>query len=196
MCKYVFANEASLEVYAEELSENQHYIHAIADRALNSLGIKTAYNPDELSSFSQGFAGFEAISDVVRNDNKPYDTSRAGRFVAEFLVDTRNIQTIENERKTHSPVIEGQYDDYIYDPVTDLLIPNINGGWNATVEPVTHDKADPELTFTAYHNLLAELYPNTYDVIVAMGEKRDTSMAQLHMRTAGAQLARNLQVED
>lgn len=170
MFAYQFKSEAGLDAYAEQLQYHQRYIHAIADRALKVLGIKTRYAEEELLSFSHGFASFEAISDVV-HPPRAYNISLARECVQQLFVDTRDFLDIEYEE-----LIRAAQEDR--DPL-----------------PVARDYATPEFELSNRHNILPEQFPNTYDVIIGIGESRNESMAQLQSRATGALLAYLLQSE-
>lgn len=213
MLKRILVNNVGVNVYTSHLQGQQRYIHQIANRAINMLGMKTYYNPDELHAFSHGFVGFEAINDLV-HPPRVYDFATANSRVAQYLVDTRDSFDIELERDVLTPAEQAaQQDDEEVDEI--ILINGGRGGggeYRVTLTPAMEDalrgiptiqvsptiqsRADPEKIFTERHDMLPKQYPNTYDVVVYMGERRGETMAQLQMRVAGAGLARTLQTND
>lgn len=168
MLAYQLQSEAGLLAQSEQLQQHQRYVHLIADRALKFLGIKTDYAEEELFSFSHGFASFETISDVVRPPHV-YDMHLARQRVEQLFVDTRDFFDIEIEEFNRA-MDEGR------DP-----------------QPPSRDRPAPELELANRHGILPEHFPNTYDVIVGIGEARHETTSQLQIRTAGAQLAYSLQ---
>lgn len=70
----------------------------------------------------------------------------------------------------------------------------LSGVPNKTIDgQTTHDALNPEQLFAATHAALPKCYPNTYDLLVTIGEVRNETLAQLQLRIAGASLARALQ---
>lgn len=207
--KYMLSNEAGLAAYTDQLKDHQRYIHFIANRALRMLGIRTQYTPAELYAFSHGFAGFETIGDLV-HEPRAYSYEPAVSRVAQFFVDTRDLFEIELDREIYAPSQQAAAEDDGDNEVINwleggqfrmTLTPAMEDAFNGVPSmpaggPVTHDRPDPEKAFTGRHSILPEHYPNTYDVVVSMGEVRGETMEQLQMRVAGAGLARTLQTLD
>lgn len=171
MLDFQLSKDEGLTAYAEQLQHHQRQIHLIADRALKVLGIKTRYAEGELFAFSHGFASFETINDLV-HPPRLYNMQLARSRVEQLFVDTRSFFEIEFEELQRS-----------LDENRDML-------------PVSHDRPAPELELANRHNILPNNHPNTYGVILKLGETRDESMAQLQARTAGAALAYSFQTED
>lgn len=107
MLKYILGHAAGLEAYTRDLADKQRFIHQIANRAARLLGLHTQYDPAELYAFSNGFAGFETISDLV-HPARVYDLASANAQVAKFLVDTRDIFDIEVESQIFAPAEKGE----------------------------------------------------------------------------------------
>lgn len=198
--KLILRHNAGVDAYANQLQDRQRYIHLIADKALRLLGIPTVYDRDELFSFSHGFVGFETISDLVHGP-RVYDYELAADRVAQFFVDTRDLFDIELEREIYGPA--ATIDEKSYEQPTiesdglRLEVPDtLYSALAEPQKPIGHDKPKPENVFTERHHALAENYPNTFDVITAMGVARGETMSQLQVRTAGAGLARLLQTLD
>lgn len=191
--KYVLANEPGVDVYSRQLEKSQHYLYRVANRALRMLGVQSTYSPGELRAFSHGFAGFEVISDLV-HEPRAYAVAPAAGRVAEFLVNSANVTDsyIDDDEITET-IGEGSYRMLLTPRMEDALkgIPSlpIDG-------QIGHDATEPEKLFTTRHAILPQKYPNTYDVIVSMGEARNETIAQLQLRVAGAGLARTLQTND
>lgn len=163
--------DKGLTVYSEQLQHHQRQVHLVADRALKALGIKTRYAEEELFAFSHGFASFEVINDLV-HPPRLYNMQLARQRVEKLFVDTRDFFEIELEEFERS-LVEGRA------PL-----------------PVSRDRLAPELELANRHSVLANSRPNTYGVILKLGETRAESMAELQARTAGANLAYSFQSED
>lgn len=170
MFKQILRTEDGLAAYSEQLQDKQRYIHMIADRALNIMGIKTRYEQGELAAFSRGFASFETINDIV-HPPRAYDIKTASARVAELLIDTRDSLEIEMELLITTPA-------------------------DATPPPFTRDKPTAEFELADSQQTWTQNYPNTYEVIVDLGDKQEENMRELHARTAGAHLAYRLQQRD
>lgn len=168
--KHILSNEGGLDTYSDTLQHEQRYIHMVADQALKIIGIKTRFEQTELAAFSHGFASFETINDMV-HPPRLYDIDTARKQVANLFVDTRDSLDIEIE---------------------ELLLPY--GDSKNTV--INRDKFAPEFELADSQKEWEQSYPNTYEVIIEIGEKRDENMRQLHARTAGAHLAYKLQQQN
>lgn len=165
MLKYILRQEEGLDAHVEQLQHSQRQIHLIANRALHFLGIATRYAEEELWSFSHGFASFEIINDLVHQP-RAYNTSTATQRIDQLFVDTRSFfeHQIEETQRANT----------------------------ASFAP-TRDRPAPELELALEHNALANELPNAYDLVIDLGATRGETMAQLQVRTMGAQLARSFQ---
>lgn len=217
MLKYTLDHNPGVDAYAEFLQQHQRYVHKIADQALRSMGIQTSYTPDELYSFSHGFSGFEAISTMVK-EPQAYDNLTATSRVAEYFIDTSpsaepeyendfdaelDQEIFSRDAEIETPIEEDEA--LVEQEFPDMEIPKDilqslasarrrreEEKWGRTAR----DKQDSSKIFMDKYSVLPEQYPNTYDVIVAMGTARHETMSQLHLRAAGALLARTLQTID
>lgn len=171
MLKEVLINgdaREGLRAHAEQLEEAQRYIHLIGDRAMKVLGVKARYDEDELRSFSHGFASFETISAVVQPP-RLYDMKAAMRAVHELFVDTTDGVELEHR---------------------ELILAMAE---NRDPQPIQRDRPFVEFELADRHSAWASQNPNTYDVIVEIGNKRSEKMRQIHARTMGAHVAYLLQ---
>lgn len=217
MLKYTLDNNPGLDAYAEYLLEHQRYVYMVANQALQSMGIKVEYSPAEQYSFSHGFSGFETISSLV---NKPqeYDNLMATSRIAEYFVDTSPSNepdyeddfAAELDQEIFSPseqpepsieddeaLMEQEYPDMeipkdILQTLAAAKRRRDEEKWGRT----DRDFQNSGSLFVDKYDVLPSKYPNTYDVIVAMGTARRETMSQLHLRTAGAVLARSMQTID
>lgn len=217
MLKYTLDNNPGVDAYAEYLQEHQNYMYMIANQALQSMGIRVEYSPAEQYSFSHGFCGFETISSLV---NKPqeYDNLMATSRIAEYFIDTapsaepdyEDDFTAELDREIFSrnETVESPIEDD--EALMDQEYPGVEipkdilqtlaaakrrrdeEKWGRTAR----DRQNPGSLFVDKHDILPNKYPNTYDVLVAMGTARHETMSQLHLRAAGALLARSMQTID
>lgn len=166
--KTILTSEEGIEAQGKYLEPFQGYIHLIADYALKMSGIKTRYSEDELTAFSQGFASFETINALV-HPPRIYD-----------------IQTAQ--KKVRKLFIPPQLDPF------DLQIAQF---LEAPDEPVTTGAVFiPEIELAERQATLPQKLPNTFDVIVELGEVNNETMPQIHARTAGAHIAYQLATED
>ena len=208
--KYTLEHAAGLKAYSKELEDKQRYIYLIANRAIRLLGLPAQDTLPAFYAFSNGFAGFETISDLV-HPARAYDITLANTRVTQFFIDPRSLFDINVDREIFAPAEQaaqsnGQVEEdetveldgggMFRMPLTPAMEEALTG--KPTVQLITtgHDRPHPEEAFTKRHGILPEQYPNTYDVIVAMGEVRHETMGQLQMRVAGAGLARTLQTRD
>ena len=217
MLKYTLDHNPGVDAYAEYLQQHQRYMHMVADQALKSMGIQTKYSPDELYSFIHGFSGFEAISTMVK-EPQAYDNLTATSRIAEYFIDTTPSDEPEYEddfaaeldkeifspdTPTETPIEEDEA--LMEQEFPDMEIPKDilqslaaakrrrdEEKWGRTAR----DKQNSGKIFMDKYSVLPEQYPNTYDVIVAMGTARNETMGQLHLRAAGALLARTMQTID
>ena len=159
------SKRSGLDTRARELYTVQRNIYHLACSALGLLGVKMGNEPRELYAFSHGFASFDTINDLV---HKPriYSARPAIGFAAKYLIDTRSLFDID-------------MDQHVF-------------GNNVT-DGFTHDRANADVSLAERHNILAENYPNTYDVLIALGESRRETMLQMHARIAGAGIAHGMQ---
>lgn len=209
MLKYILGRNKGLEAYAAHIQEAQRVIHQIANRAAVLLGMHTRYNPAELQSFSHGFAGFDTISDLV-HPPRVYTFLAANERVAHYLVDTRSevlmaAEEILSETRDEELVEEEseviriddgeEYAKYRME-LTPAMEDSLRGVPTTVVAGGDRMLANPEKLFTEFSHVLPEQLPNTFDVVVHMGEVRGESGVQLQMRIAGAGLARTLQTLD
>lgn len=169
--RYLLADEPGVIARANEIAPHQRHIHALADSAMRLLNITTNYDPSELAAFSHGFASFETMNDLVHQP-RIYDIKPAHARIAALFVDTRSLLEIETEELLSAVAEERD------------------------IQPVSHDKLAPEVDLANRHSILPDYFPNTYDVVIALGEARDETPEQLQMRAAGAQIAHSLQCTD
>lgn len=168
MLKYVLSHDDGTSAHGEYLQPHQTYIHLIADYALKLCNVKTRYSEDELAAFSQGFASFEAINIMV-HPPRIYNITTAQKKVRRLLM-APNIDPFELE----AAELLGTADTYL--PEETVFIPEVElaerqGEWQQKL-------------------------PNTFDVIVNLGERRHETMEQIHARTAGAHIAYQLATEE
>ena len=81
-------------------------------------------------------------------------------------------------------------------PLTQAMEDALRGIQTHTLVVTGRDRAHPEEIFTTRHTILPNQYPNVYDTVIAVGDKRHETMVQLQLRIAGASLARTLQTRD
>lgn len=168
MLKFILASSKGMEAQGEHLKPYQGYIHLIADYALKLSGIKTRYSEDELVAFSQGFASFETINMMV-HPPRLYDTQIAQQKVRKLFVPPE-LDPFELEVAE----LLGTTDSYQPEPIIFA----------------------PELELAERQSDWSQNLPNTFDVVVNLGEKRRETMEQIHARTAGAHIAYQLATED
>jgi hypothetical protein len=168
MLKHVLHSHEGLIAQGNHLRPYQGYIHMIADFALKASGIKTRYAEDELQAFSQGFATFETIHIAV-HPPQVYDIAIARKKVQKIFM---------------PPAL---------DPL-DIELAEMTG----TPGPVFPEGTvfSPELELAERHGRWTTQLPNTFDVIVSLGERQRETMEQIHARTAGAHIAYQLATED
>lgn len=217
MLKYTLDSNPGIDAYAEFLQDHQRYMYMIANHALQSMGIKTEQSPAELYSFSHGFSGFETISSLVSKPQE-YDNLTATSRIAEYFIDTSPSSEPEYEDDfaaemdkeifsrtvpEESPIeddeslMEKEYPDMeipkdIIQTLAAAKRRRDEEKWGRT----DRDRTDSSKLFMDKFDVLPEQYPNTYDVIVTMGTTRHETMSQLHLRAAGALLARSMQTID
>lgn len=162
------AGDSGLDTRARELYDVQRNIYHLACSALHLLGVKMGNEPRELYAFSHGFVSFDTINDLVHKP-RVYQARPALAFASKYLVDTRSLFDIDMDQ-------------------------NIFG--NIVTDGSTHDRANADVALAERHNILAENYPNTYDVLVTLGEYRRESMQQIHARIAGAGIAHGMQTSE
>lgn len=168
MLKFHLRSEHGLIAQGNHLRPYQGYLHLIADYALKMSGVKTRYSEDELVAFSHGFASFETINLMVHSPR------------------LYNIHTAQ--KKVRQLLLPPELDPF------ELEVAELLG---------TSDELDaqsvmfiPEIELAERHSGWQQKLPNTFDVIVDLGEKRSETMEQIHARTAGAHMAYQLATED
>ena len=168
MLPHILNSSEGLVAQGDHLRPYQGYIHLIADYALKLSGVKTRYSEDELISFSQGFASFETINLMV-HPPRIYDIHTARKKVTKLFMPPQ------------------------LDPF-ELEVSKILG----TADSYQAEQAifTPEIELAERQQDWSQKLPNTFDVIVDLGDKRHETMEQIHARTAGAHIAYQLATED
>lgn len=192
--KYLMASEGGVMAQAETLRTRQRYLMQVASRALYIMGVKNELSPAAKFAFGHGFAGFETISDLV-HPPRIYNAEVARLRAEQFLIDTRDEMDValdglltgtdQNETISHNGTYDGAYRMALTPDMQEIL--GID---------TSDSRGDAEKVFTERHSILPQQYPNTYEVVVHMGEVRGESLTVLQMRVAGAGLARTLQTLD
>lgn len=193
--KYLMASEGGVMAQAETLREHQQHLIQIAIRALYTMGIRNDLSPAAKFAFSHGFAGFETISDLV-HPPRIYNAEVARLRAEQFLIDTRArdamdvaLEQLLNGDGNETLSLDGKYDGWNRMALT----PEMEESLGITDSQIDDDAGK---VFTERHKMLPTQYPNTYDVVVHMGEVIGEPLNLLQLRVAGASLARTLQTLD
>lgn len=207
MMKYLLVTDSGLDSYAEMLAPKQRYVYEIARKAILSLNIDSPPGPKQLAAFSHGFAGMEIMTDIV-HERPTYPNELAAAKVADIFIDTRSLDDIQIERELLNDASKLP-DDILEDGLLPRYLQTSTDSYAELPpetlslfitrkrhegKPVGHDKPNPERKLATQHGEFQAKNPNTADVIISLGEKRQEAMPELHMRLAGAALARSLQV--
>lgn len=207
---YTLSSEAGVAAFADILQEHQRFLYQIAQAGLSQLGHKSKYDPRGLSAFSHGFAGFEAISDLV---HKPriYDSSLAVGQVARFLVDTsprpdEPTDGMDAEIKQFFDRLKPEQDveadenllepDYPSTEIPKDILRSLADAKRQRLQITDRHKPDADKMFADRQGVIPSRFPNTAEVLMTIGVKRGEDAGQIQARMAGAQFARTLQSID